>query len=72
MEKTQRQIAGQIKVNQSAISRKIARNSDVSGYIFNVADEKAIKRRSSASKVPNINMSKQIGRREALCVQRSC
>jgi IS30 family transposase len=44
MRKTQRQIADQINVNQSAISREIARNSDVIGYIFNVADERAIKR----------------------------
>jgi IS30 family transposase len=50
--KTQREIAEEVGVNQSSISREIARNSSDCGYKPELANEKSVERRSSASEIP--------------------
>jgi IS30 family transposase len=50
--KTQREIAEEIEVNQSSISREIARNSIGYSYDFKISDGISVRRRSSASEIP--------------------
>ncbi|MDR2067492.1 MAG: helix-turn-helix domain-containing protein, partial [Holosporaceae bacterium] len=52
MEKTQREIALEIGVSQSSISREIVRNSRSYRYDFRFAHEESVKRRSCASEIP--------------------
>jgi IS30 family transposase len=52
MGKTQREIAEEIEVNQSSISREIARNSIGYSYDFKISDGISVWRRSSAIKIP--------------------
>jgi IS30 family transposase len=47
-----RKIGERIGVNASTISRELARNSGSSGYNFAKADDSAVHRKSSASKIP--------------------
>jgi IS30 family transposase len=66
MEKTQREIAAETGLNQSSVSREIARNSSGYRYDFKLANEKSFERRSSASKIPK----KMKGELEALVLSR--
>jgi IS30 family transposase len=49
---SQREIAEKVGISQSAVSREIARNSMYYAYFAPGADEKAIRRRSLAARVP--------------------
>jgi IS30 family transposase len=49
---SQRKIAKKVGISQSAVSREIARNSNGCEYSVELADKKAIERRSLAVKVP--------------------
>lgn len=52
--KSQGEIAKEVKVSQSAVSRELKRNKGKKGYRYKQADDKAIQRRHKASSVKRI------------------